>query len=102
VETQRVQYKKLQREFDECSGTEAVHPNKRLNQERLAKLQTIGFAWSAKGQRKNPTSTDMKARRPSLVDVRSLARLRLNDAQWQQMYEKLVMYKEEHGVCSVI
>jgi len=46
VETQRVQYKKLERAVDEASGVETVAPNKRLNQERLERLQSIGFAWS--------------------------------------------------------
>lgn len=52
VETQRVQYKRLQREYDETRGVESVQPNKRLNQERLGKLHEIGFAWSAKHVRK--------------------------------------------------
>jgi hypothetical protein len=38
VETQRVQYKRLEREVDEQSGGEVVQPSKRLNQARLAKL----------------------------------------------------------------
>jgi len=49
VETQRVQYRRLDRAVDEASGVETVAPNKRLNQERLEKLQSIGFAWSKCG-----------------------------------------------------
>jgi hypothetical protein len=38
VETQRVQYKRLPRTLCEQSGTELIQTNKRLNEERLAKL----------------------------------------------------------------
>ena len=54
VETQRVQYKRLPRIYDPATGLETgVKPNKRLNAERLQKLEAIGFAWSAKHIKKN-------------------------------------------------
>lgn len=147
METQRVQYKRLQREYDETSGVEAVQPNKRLNQERLRKLQEIGFAWSAKHVRKSrnnslqylgptptppvdnpqgpfasvpdvaetriqaaatlPTQTIVVdsniapvAPRPRKMEPRQAAG-RLNDQQWEEMYQRLVRYKEENGDCLV-
>ena len=56
VETQRVQKKKLERSMEE-NGTDAVPPSKRLGPERLAKLEAIGFKWSAK--KANAGSKDM-------------------------------------------
>lgn len=181
-----MQYKRLQREYDEASGMEAVQPNKRLNQERLRKLQEIGFAWSAKHVRKQrnnslplegppaaattafaalPTPPDVNtttagamtttmmmmmmpnhlAMAPSAHPPPSVQAMdvttnttaaptpttvvvapplptlptrqaavgrsrsessrqgagRLNDQQWEEMYQRLVRYKEEHGDCLV-
>jgi hypothetical protein len=117
VETQRVQYKRLQREYDEASGVEAVQPNKRLNQERLRKLQEIGFVWSAKHVKKqrnnslpsllSPMETDMpivitaQGPPPSRPRKTETKAARLNDEQWEEMYQRLVRYKEEHGECLV-
>lgn len=75
----------MQREVDESSGLEAVTPNKRLNQERLQKLESIGFAWTAKNVKKKP-------KKPEVI-----RKSRLNDSQWNEMYERLVAYKEQHG-----
>ena len=147
-----MQYKRLQREYDEASGMEAVQPNKRLNQERLRKLQEIGFAWSAKHVRKqrnnslqgnaaarpppappplealppspdnnvvmhnNPAHQAMMmppaitmvpapagilepAPRPRKTEPRQAGRF--SDQQWEEMYQRLVRYKEEHGDCLV-
>jgi hypothetical protein len=52
VETQRVQYKRLSRVFDEALGYEVPQANKRLTAERLQKLNDLGFCWSAKHIRK--------------------------------------------------
>lgn len=52
VETQRVQYKRLNRYWNEELQTYVVEPNKRLTAERLQKLQDLGFCWSAKHVRK--------------------------------------------------
>lgn len=117
-----------------------MQPNKRLNQERLHKLQEIGFAWSAKHVRKQrnnslmstggggggggggatdatpdaepmtaaPTPTllvDSSALPPAAppprrkTDPRQTGRL--NDQQWEEMYQRLARYKEEHGDCLV-
>jgi len=105
VETQRVQYKRLQRAVDEQSGVEAVTPNKRLNQERLEKLQSIGFTWSAKNLRKTKASAPDKPKKlkagPDDAAGKVAARNRLNDAQWEEMYQRLQQYKEKFGDCLV-
>jgi hypothetical protein len=52
VETQRVQYKRLARVVLDGHGQEpsvvVVQPNKRLDADRLQRLESVGFAWSAK------------------------------------------------------
>ena len=151
VETQRVQYKRLQREYDEASGIESVQPNKRLNQERLRKLNEIGFAWSAKHVRKQRNNSLQAAQSPptlpppppmdhaafaenplmllpagagvamphpfhmepqqqqhAVPPVPPVVRRkmvpntsRLNDQQWEEMYQRLVRYKGQHGDCLV-
>jgi hypothetical protein len=52
LSSQRVQYKRLPRTVNEQTGEQGVQPNKRLNAERLQKLESTGFAWSAKNVRK--------------------------------------------------
>lgn len=101
VETQRVQYKKLQQDG------EAVTPNNRLNAERLAKLESVGFAWSAKNIRKtkstpttpNPNGMPGSAKKRPMVDPlqRLQARQRLHDQTWNEMYLRLVAYKDKYG-----
>lgn len=119
VETQRVQHKRLQRQIDD-SGTEIVAPNKRLNQERLEKLEAIGFAWSAKNTRKlkpppaipmtipSPNNTSVvttttsmnkpKKGSPEEVASRTAAKTRLHDSQWEETFQRLLQYKEKYGV----
>ena len=107
VETQRVQYKRLQREVDATSGVEAVQPNKRLDQERLAKLVEIGFAWSAKHVRKSTKASATAGgpspvpRKPAGQPGESKATSRWSDNQWEEMYQRLVRYKESFGDCLV-
>ena len=143
-----MQYKRLQREYDETSGTEAVQPNKRLNEDRLRKLQEIGFVWSAKNVRKQRNNSEQTMPPPIMGNTQSsptpggandLPTLflglpaepspasllpnsntratiptankprkfeprqggRLNDQQWEEMYQRLVRYKAEHGDCLV-
>lgn len=105
VETQRVQWKKLPR--TEAEQGEVVTPNKRLNDERLRRLESIGFAWSAKNIRKpkpaSPATTPMskaRARKSASGTERTEARQRSNDASWNEMYNRLVEYKAKHGVCT--
>jgi hypothetical protein len=105
--SQRVQYKRLEKEVDEASGVEAVQPNKRLNQVRLEKLQSIGFAWSAKNVRKPKPSAPDGPPKPKKAPAddsasRTEARNRLADSQWEEMYQRLEQYKEKHFVSSRI
>eukprot|EP00529_Nitzschia_sp_RCC80_P008070 CAMPEP_0113486452 /NCGR_PEP_ID=MMETSP0014_2-20120614/25004_1 /TAXON_ID=2857 /ORGANISM="Nitzschia sp." /LENGTH=1315 /DNA_ID=CAMNT_0000380125 /DNA_START=307 /DNA_END=4254 /DNA_ORIENTATION=+ /assembly_acc=CAM_ASM_000159 len=165
VETQRNQRKKL-KSLGICptTGKELFEHNNRLNAERLAKLEDIGFAWSAKHFRKNnngknlggvlnvaaadsssnlkapppgsqsaspspatipksnvkdgngssgsatvvakikapkgPRSSTAKAARPQQQQLQQ-RRPRLNETQWDDMYQRLVQYKKEHGDCLV-
>ena len=107
VETQRVQWKKLPRSQEEAG--DVVTPNKRLNAERLQRLESIGFAWSAKNVRKpKPASPEnvvapaapksRKSAGSTDAAARAAARQRLNDAQWLEMYNRLVDYKAKYGV----
>jgi hypothetical protein len=104
--SQRVQYKRLEKEVDEASGLEAVQPNKRLNQVRLEKLKSIGFAWSAKNVRKpKPPAPDgpPKLKKAPADDSasRTEARNRLADSQWEEMYQRLEQYKAKNFVSSL-
>ncbi len=111
--TQRVQYKRLQREYDAAMGVEQVQPNKRLDQTRLEKLNSIGFVWSAKTPRKpsplqdssanqeNTTAILPKAKpkKPNMDGKELVSRhVARGEDEWTEMYERLVKYKEEHGV----
>lgn len=96
------------------NNVEFVQPNKRLDQARLAKLNSIGFAWSAKTQRKSPLRDSISSQenasfpqqkeklRKSGFDekesARHVARGLILEAHWDEMYERLVQYKNEHGV----
>lgn len=98
------------------NGVEQVQPNKRLDQARLTKLNSIGFAWSAKTQRKSSPLQDSsasqenatvphqkgKSKKPGSDDkalsARHVARGLILEAHWNEMYERLVKYKDEHGV----
>jgi len=61
VETQRVQYKRLPRVYDETLGHEVPQPNKRLTAERLKKLSDLGFCWSAKHIRKTGSTGSLSS-----------------------------------------
>lgn len=80
-------------------------PNKRLNDERLKRLEAIGFAWSAKSVRKtkpaSPTESSVPKPKKTSADQaasRAAARQRANDALWNDMYNRLVEYKATYGV----
>ena len=90
VETQRYEYTKLQR-VAYASGTvparEAVCmetetkprvTNPRLTEERLRRLESIGFEWKVRNKMK-----------------------RYYDKQWQDMFERLLKFKQENGHCIV-
>lgn len=100
-------------------GVEQVQPNKRLDQTRLTKLNSLGFAWSAKTQRKSSPVLDPNTSQENPVvppknkskklgfdekglPARHAARALVLDAQWNEMYERLVKYKDEHGVGRIL
>jgi 4-hydroxyphenylpyruvate dioxygenase-like putative hemolysin len=97
VETQRVQYKKLHQQQGEN-----IAPNNRLNADRLEKLESAGFAWSAKNVRKPkpPIVATPPTKKKPMVDhvSRAQARQRINDQTWTEMYERLAAYKAKYGV----
>jgi hypothetical protein len=107
VETQRVQWKKLPR--SEAEQGEVVTPNKRLNDERLRRLESVGFAWSAKNIRKSkpaspaimPAPKARKSASATDASARAEARQRSNDAAWNEMFNRLVEYEAKHGDCLV-
>jgi hypothetical protein len=85
VETQRYEYTKLQRvtgveangEPDgESSAQRASNP--RLTEERLKRLEAIGFQWRVKHKMK-----------------------RYYDKQWDHMFDRLLKFKDENGHCMV-
>jgi len=91
VETQRYEYTKLQRavgqaevksddaENGTAAPTQKARPtNPRLTEERLRRLEAIGFEWKVKHKMK-----------------------RYYDRQWDTMFEKLMKYKEVNGHCLV-
>lgn len=59
-----------------------------LSQERIAKLDELGFRWVAVFDRNTPS----KSFEPWI---------KAREAQWQFMFERLVAYKKKHGHCSV-
>jgi hypothetical protein len=87
VETQRYEYTKLQRaasgaiastevkeqEIDPASGKPRAS-NPRLTEERLRRLESIGFEWKVKHKMK-----------------------RYYDRQWDAMFDKLLKFREETG-----
>ena len=116
--TERVQYKKLHRAVDERSGVELVAPNNRLTPLRLDKLNAIGFAWTAKPVR--PAGSDAAARSaaaaaaatcdgespPPMPNVHektreSTASHRQSAEGWEEMYQRLVQFRQREGHCVV-
>jgi hypothetical protein len=79
--------------------------NKILNAERLQKLESIAFAWSAKHVRKSQKKVECPQNTPVEANTTSQQqqqrRHRLNEAQWEDMYQRLLKYKEQHGNCLV-
>jgi hypothetical protein len=93
VETQRYEFTKLQRATGQKSeqnlespveqqqteeGGKKSRANPRLTEERLRRLEAIGFEWKVKNKMK-----------------------RYYDRQWDGMFEKLLKFKEENGHCLV-
>jgi hypothetical protein len=88
VETQRYEKTKMERsggsvvevkepEIDPASGKPRAS-NPRLTQERLKRLESIGFEWKVKHKMK-----------------------RYYDKQWDAMFDRLMKFKEENGHCMV-
>jgi hypothetical protein len=96
---QRVQYKRLPRTVDEITGIDMIQPNKRLTADRLGKLESIGFAWSAKHVRKK--KTECPPIPDETVPAPNVRRQRLNEAQWEDMYQRLIKFRQQHGHCLV-
>lgn len=102
-----MQYKRLTRTQD-ASGQEIIHPNKRLTTERLQKLESVGFAWVAKYMKKNPPKTppaessyNNSETTIAQQERQQQRRQRLNEALWEEMYQRLMHYKEQFGDCLV-
>lgn len=87
---------------DESTGREIVHPNKRLTADRLQKLESVGFAWVAKFIKKTPTKKEEEeVSTLEAVNAQQQRKQRLNEAQWEDMYQRLVQYKQQYGDCLV-
>lgn len=91
VETQRYEYTKMQRaangvtveaKVEEAEDAGAKQrpaiPNPRLTEERLRRLESIGFQFKVKHKMK-----------------------RYYDKQWDQMFERLLKFRDENGHCMV-
>lgn len=84
VETQRYEYTKLQRVSSDAEAPQDLESakskttNHRLTEERISRLESIGFEWKVKHKMK-----------------------RYYDKQWDQMFERLLKFKEENGHCMV-
>lgn len=113
VETQRAQFKKMWMaagHSDELLATSPdptiyITPNLRLCAERLRRLQDIGFVWFVrrrKGTGKNPAMRKAwgltNYQKPY---TKKLSRKKRNEDQWNEMYERLVQYKDKNGDCVV-
>jgi hypothetical protein len=88
------------------AGQEMMHPNKRLTTERLQKLESVGFAWVAKyikksSPKKTPAESSTSDASAAQQERQQQRRQRLNEALWEEMYQRLVHYKEQFGDCLV-
>jgi len=115
VETQRYEYTKLQRAANGAAvgapesgapGSKARAASPRLTEERLRRLNSIGFEWSKYGTNMAylvrclhrahfqycvlSLSTEVKHKMK-----------RYYDRQWDQMFDRLLKFKQENGSCSV-
>ena len=79
-----MEYNRLPRTVNEQTGERVVQPKKRfgLSAERVQKLESTGFVWSAK------------------YDGRKYDGRR-NNEQWEAMFARLNQYKGIHGDCLV-
>jgi hypothetical protein len=128
VETNRAQFRKLwietgkSKEFliSAPDPTIYVTPNKRLSEERLKKLQDVGFSWSVRNAKNVSADTiNVNKRTINVGDVDDTTKLdgevvggkgkhtevskrrKRNDALWNDMYDRLVQYKNKNGHCLI-
>ena len=87
----------MPRTIDASTGVDTIQPNKRLTAERLAKLESIGFAWSAKHIRKKKSEGGVVLASAPVAEQPQLRRQKLNEAQWEDMYQRLVQFQHQHG-----
>lgn len=118
VETQRVQFRKLWKNAvgknaesesllrRTVNPTVMVQPSNRLNTERLQILQDAGFNWFIR--KSKIIATNEPQREVCLedeggdeVDKKQVNNVTWHDTHWNEMYEKLELYKEEHGDCII-
>lgn len=95
-----MQYKRLGRVAVGESLTETttefiLQPNNRLTQERLERLQSIGFVWNAK--RANTATSQPTPVKVSAAERNAQRFHDMNDQQWDHLYQRLLNYKERHG-----
>jgi hypothetical protein len=78
-----------------------VTPNSRLNAERLARLEGIGFAWSAKNVRKAKSASGsmhgIPASAAAVAKAAKVSKHRANDLQWQEMYNVSLMLPQRQA-----
>jgi hypothetical protein len=99
---ERVQYKKLERSVDLQTGVEVVIPNKRLTMERLERLNTVGFAWTAKnvkaGEKLQEKTAPATGKKSAGLNETSK---QFEDEQWDEMFRRLAVFRHNHGHCLV-
>jgi Helicase associated domain len=97
---------------DEETGVEHVMPNERLTAERLEKLESVGFAWSASRPKKpkEPNHHLLAASPSELVDLggnegegseEDDSGSLVGPIEWDAMLDRLVAFKSAHGHCNV-
>lgn len=126
VETNRAQFRKLwietgkSKEFliSAPDPTIYVTPNKRLSEERLKKLQDVGFSWSVRNAKNVLADSSEKKRTRDVGDGDTTVldgevvsgkgkhtevskRRKRNDTLWNDMYGRLVQYKDTNGHCLI-
>jgi Helicase associated domain len=98
----------------EQTGVERVMPNERLTSERLEKLESVGFAWSASRPRKPKEPNHRLSAASSSAELVDLEENDVGEEsddsdsgspagpmEWDAMLEGLVAFKAVHGHCNV-
>lgn len=71
-----------------------------MTAERLQKLESVGFAWVAKFIKKSASKREEDSSLQA-HNAQQQRKQRLNEAQWEEMYQRLVQYKQQFGDCLV-